>query len=384
MVAIVGVGYTAVGEHWKRSLRDIALQAVQTAMSDAALGPNSVDALVIGNALAGVISHQSHLGPMLADYLGLRGIEAYRVEGADASGGLALCQGAALVRSGAARTVVVLGIEKMTDVVGMARGAALTTLLDADFEAVQGATPIAMAGLLMRRYMHVYGVGLEQFEGFSVNAHANGSSNPNAMFRNKLKTGFFTKAPIIADPVNLFDKAPEADGAAAVILTSAERAADMVPRPIRIVSSAIGTDTLALHGRSDILFLRAVNLAAGRAFERAGLSPFDVEVVELHDSFTVLSALQLEAAGFAEAGQGWRFASEGKIGLEGDLPLSTFGGLKARGNPLGATGVYQIGELVLQLQRRAGDNQVIADIRTAMAINVGGLGSTAVVHLLQY
>lgn len=382
-VAIIGVGYTPVGEHWRRSLRELALEAVRQAMKDAALGPDALDALVIGNALAGVISHQTHLGPMIADYVGLRGIEAYRVEGADASGGLALRDGIALIRSGAAQTVLVLGVEKITDIVGPARGAALTAMLDAEFESVQGATPAAVAGMLMRRYMHEYGVQLAQFEGFSINAHANGSRNPGAMFRNVIKPGRFATAPMVADPVNLFDQAPEADGAAALILTSAERAADMVPQPIRIVGSAVGTDTVALHNRTEMLFLRAVNLAAGRAFQQAALTPRDVDILELHDSFTVLSALQLEAAGFAETGQGWSLAEPEQIGLDGRLPISTFGGLKARGNPLGATGIYQVVELVLQLQQRASDNQVTHDVEVGMAVNVGVLGSTAVVHLLK-
>ncbi|KAB2854257.1 MAG: thiolase domain-containing protein, partial [Anaerolineae bacterium] len=173
-VSIIGIGRTAVGEHWELSLRDLALEAVQNAMQDAGIGPNDVDALVIGNALSGSFSHQGHLGPLVADYIGLRGVEAFTVEGADASGGLAVRQGALMVASGAARTVIVLGIEKVTDVVGTARNAALAVTTDADFEAAHGATPIAMAALLMRRYMHEYGLELKNFEGFSINAHANG------------------------------------------------------------------------------------------------------------------------------------------------------------------------------------------------------------------
>lgn len=382
-VSIIGLGCTTVGEHWERGLRELALDAIQAAMADADISPDEIDALVIGNALAGQISHQNNLGPLIADYCGLRGIEAVRVEGAEASGGLALRQAGLMVSSGTAQTVLVLGVEKVTDMVGTARTSALATTLDAEYEAIQGATPTAMAALLMRRYMETYGLGLQHFEGFSINAHANGSKNSGAMFRNLIKAGRFAAAPMVAEPVNLFDSAPEADGAAALILTTATQAADHVAKPIRILSSAAATDTLNMTERDHILFLHAVNVAAGRAFERAGKTPHDVNLLELHDAYTVLSALQLEAAGFAAEGKGWTLAAEGRIGLDGDLPISTFGGLKARGNPLGATGVYQALEVARQLRQEAGDNQVPNRPRIGMTLNVGGLGSTAVAHILE-
>jgi len=228
--------------------------------------------------------------------------------------------------------------------------------------------------------MHEYGLQLADFANFSVNAHANGMKNVNAMFRNQIKADRFASAPIVADPVNLFDAAPEADGAAVVILTSSERAADMVPLPISILASTVSVDTLAVHDRPDPLVLAAANLSAGRAFEQAGLSPQDVDLFELHDVATVITALSLEADGFASKGEGWRYAAENKIGLSGQLPISTFGGLKSRGNPLGATGVYQAIEAVLQLRGQAGENQV-AGAEIAMTQNLGGLGSTAVTHL---
>jgi acetyl-CoA C-acetyltransferase len=340
-VSIVGIGRTPVAEHWDMSLRDLALDALQEAMNDARLGPNDIDILIIANALGGTTTQQSHLGPLIADYAGLRGIETFTVESADASGGMALRQGALAVASGAVRSVLVLGVEKMTDALGAIRNSALATNLDADYEAAMGATPAAMAGLLMRRYMHEYGLELANFEGFSMNAHSNGSKNPLAMFRNIIKPGRFATAPMVCDPVNLFDSAPDGDGAAAIILTSTETASDLVPKPIRITGSAASTDTLAISEREDMLFLQAVNTAAGRAYEQAGIDPSSIDVAELHDSFTVLSALQLEAAGFASRGEGWQLAADGQLGPEGKLPISTFGGLKARGHALGATGVYR-------------------------------------------
>ena len=379
-VSIIGVGATPVGEFWESSLRLLAAEAVQAALADAGL--KTVEALYVGNALGGAMNGQQHLGPLLADYVGLRGVESYTVEAADASGGAALRTAWLAVASGAVDAALVLGVEKVTDTVGVERTAAYTNLLDADYEAVHGATPPALAALLMRMYLETYGVSLDVFEGFSVNAHANGSRNPGAMFRNLLKPGAFAKAPALAPPVTLFDGAPDADGAAALVLVPTTMAADRVPKPVQVAGSAAATDTLALGERPDPLFFQAVNLSAGRAYAQAGITPGDVDVLELHDSFTVVSALSLEAAGFAARGEGWQLAADGQIGLDGVLPISTFGGLKARGNPLGATGVYQAVEATRQLRGEAGDNQV-SGAQVAVIQNLGGLASTAITHVLR-
>jgi acetyl-CoA C-acetyltransferase len=376
------VGITPVNEHWGTALRDLGVSAIDAALDDAGVKREDIDALVVGNALGGSLNRQSNLAALIADYAGMRGVEALRVEAADASGGVAIRQAVLMVASGAARTVLALGVEKVTDLVGPARNNALATQLDAEYESSNGATPTAMAGILMRRYMHEFGLQLAQFEGFSINAHANGSKNPNAMYRNLIKAGRFASAPIVAPPVNLFDSAPEGDGACAVIVTASERAADMVPLPIRITGSAAAGDGFALHDRIDPLFLAAANRAAGRAYEMAGIRPQDIDVLELHDAYTVLSAMQLEATGFASRGEGWKLAADGAINADGALPISTFGGLKARGHAIGATGVYQVAEVVLQLRGQAGDNQ-IADVKRGMALNLGGLGSAAVAHILE-
>jgi acetyl-CoA C-acetyltransferase len=381
-VSIIGIGCTPVAEHWDMGLRQIALGAIGAALDDAGLGHADIDAVIVANALGGNLSGQNHLGALIADAAGLAGVEAVRVEAADASGGLALRHGYLLVASGAAETVLVVGAEKATDRQGAERDSALATVLDADYEAGIGATPAAIAGLLMQRYMHEHGIDVMAFEPFSINAHANGALNPFAMYRNKLREGAFGKAPAVAAPVNLFDSAPEGDGAAAVILTTTERALDRVPRPVRIRGSAAATDSLALHNRQDMLFLRAANLAAGRAYEQAGVTPGDMHLAELHDSYTILTTLQLEAIGFAERGTGWELARDGVILRDGRLPISTFGGLKARGNPLGATGVYQAVEIALHLRREAGDNQ-INNARLALALNLGAMGSTAVAHIFE-
>jgi acetyl-CoA C-acetyltransferase len=381
-VAVVGIGQTAVSEHWGSSLRELGTEAALAALKDADL--TTVDALYTANAYGASISEQSQLGALIADYAGLRGIEAFNVEAADASGGAALRAGYAVVAAGLVDTVMVVGVEKMSDAIASARVRQRSIGLDADYEVAHGATLPAMAGMLMRRYMHEFNVELSAFEGFSLNAHANGSHNPNAMFRNKLRAGAFGKAPMVANPVNLFDNAPDGDGAAAIVLTTAERAQDMVPRPVQIIGSAVATDTLALQDRSDMLHLGAVAASTEKALNMAGVTHADIDMFELHDAFTILSTLTLEAAGFAARGQGWAFAADKgqRIGPTGELPLATFGGLKSRGNPVGATGIYQAIEATQQLRGSAGDNQ-IADARTALIQNVGGLGTTVISHVLR-
>lgn len=381
-VAMVGVGSTPVGEHWESSLRMLAAEAIEAVMTDANV--KSVDALYVGNAYGTSFSSQSQVGALVADYAGLTGIEAFSVDAGDASGGAALRAGYLAVAAGAVDTVIVAGVEKSTDSIAGTRVKARAVSLDADYEAIHGATLTALCGMLMRRYMYEYGIELDAFEGFSINAHRNGSMNANAMFRNNLKPGAFAKASMISDPVNLFDGAPDADGAAAVILTTAERAADLTSHPVMITASAVATDTFALQDREDMLYLKAADLSAFKAYQQAGITTADIDFFELHDAFTILTALTLEATGFASRGEGWKFAQDAgeAIGLQGTLPISTFGGLKSRGNPVGATGVYQAVEAYLQLTGRAGKNQV-ANARTAAIQTLASVGTTAVTHILR-
>jgi acetyl-CoA C-acetyltransferase len=381
-VAIVGIGRTPVGEHWESSLRTLAGDAIQDAFTDANL--TEVDALYVGNAYGSSYSSQSHLGALIADYTGLSGIEAYTIEAAEASGGAALRASYLAVASGVINTAIVVGVEKSTDTVGSAHVQARSTSLDTDYEAAQGATLTALAALLMRRYMHENQLELSAFEGFSINAHNNGKHSNHAMYRNTLKPGAFAQASMISDPVNLFDSAPDADGAAAVLLARAEHAADLVPKPIHIAGSAVATDTLTLQDRGDLLYLKAAHLCAYKAYAQANISTNDIDLFELHDAFTILTALTLEATGFAQRGHGWQLAQHHgiDIGLSSSLPLSTFGGLKSRGNPAGATGIYQAVEACLQLRNEAGLNQV-PNAQIALIQNLGGLGSTAVTHVLK-
>jgi len=380
-VSIVGAGMIPLREHWSSSLAELAVEAGELALRDAGL--SQVDAIYIGNAYGATYGRQTQLGSLVAAQLGLAGAEAFTCEAADASGGIALRAGYLAVGSGAVRSALALGAEKATDIVGSARLAARNVSLDADFEAVNGATLTAIAGLLMRRYMRDYCLDLSHFEGFSVNAHRNGARNRYAMYRNQLRAGAYIRAPMIADPVNLFDGAPDGDGAAAVVMVNSETAADRWPNPVLISGSAVSTDSLALQDRADPLSFAAVCRSTENCLAQAGLSPENISALELHDAYTIVTVLSLEAMGYSERGRGWEWSKDGgaKIANSGELPLSTFGGLKSRGNAGGASGLYQAVEAFQQLTGRAGDNQ-IAGARHALIQSMGGLGATVATHAL--
>ncbi len=379
-IIIAGIGQTPVGEHWDTSLRELAFHAVDAALADS--GGLRPQALFVGNMLADQLNGQAHLGALLADFCGLGGIEAYTIEAAGASGAAALRQACLAVKSGLVDTALAVGVEKISDKIGNATDAALSSGMDGDYEAIHGLTLEAQAALLMRRYLHETGAPRSAFAAFPLVAHANGVHNPHAMFRKAIRPQVYEKAGITADPLNLFDIAPWADGAAAVMLTRSDLLPGGFPHPlVRVAGSAIATDTLALHDRADVLDFRAARLSVQRACAQAGISPRQADFFELYDHTSITAALSLEAAGFAERGQGWRLAQGEHLTLKGDLPIATFGGLKARGNPGGATGLYQAVEAALQLRGEAGANQV-PGARWGLIQALGGPAATAVTHVL--
>lgn len=379
-VSIIGIGQVEVGEHWERSLRELGATALLAALAEAQV--ERPEALYVGNMLSGQLSHQENLGALIADFAGLRGLEAVKVEAACASGAAALRLGYIAVAGGMQDVVAVCGVEKMTDAQAGETTTALASAADALYEAAHGLSFVALNALLMQRYMHEYGYRREDFGGFAINAHANAVSNPQAMFRRAISAETFAAAKMIAAPVSLLDSAGIADGAAALILAPTAFARAHGLPVVRIAASANATDALALHDRHDLLFLQAAHDSAQRAFAQAGLGPQDVDFFELHDAFTIISALALEASGFAARGEGVRLAQSGEITLRGRLPISTLGGLKARGHPVGATGVYQVVEAVQQLRGEAGVNQV-PGCRVGMTQNIGGSGAVVVTHLLE-
>ena len=374
-IAILGVGQTPVREHWDRTTWQLAVEAGRAAMADA--GVDKVDAIIVGNMTDPVLSHQTHLGALVADRLGMPGVEAFRLGAACGSGGAAVRQGLLGVASGLVETVLAIGVEKLTEAGPRETTGALVMAADADYEAMHGVSFVALNALMMRRYMYEYGYQQEDFAPFAINAHANGAHNPNALFNRPISARIYNDGRIVASPITLYDASPIADGAAAVVLGPAQKA----PQAVRIVGSATSTDTVSVHDREDILRLVAAEQSAQRAYAQAGLGPEDIDLFELHDAFTIMSALSLEASGFAARGEGVRLARDGSILPGGRIPVCTMGGLKARGHPVGATGAYQIVEATLQLRGEAGACQ-IPNARVAMAQNIGGSGATIVTHIL--
>jgi acetyl-CoA C-acetyltransferase len=287
-----------------------------------------------------------------------------------------------MVAGGMQDVVAVMGVEKMTDQESSLTTSALAMAADAEYEALQGLSFVGINALLMRRYMHEHGYKKEDFAPFAINAHANAVNNPNAMFRSPISAKQFADAKPIADPINLLDSSPIADGAACVILAPTALAREFTDKPVRVRASAVATDTVAVHDRRDPLYLEGGAISAQKAYAQAGIGPADIDLFEVHDAFTIMSALSLEAAGFAARGQGVRLALDGQIGIGGRLPITTMGGLKARGHPVGATGMYQIVEVAQQLRGEAGANQV-RDARLGMAQNIGGSGATVVTTVLE-
>ena len=375
-VAILGVGQMPVREHWDVSIRELAVNAGRAAMQDA--GVEKVDGIFVGNMTSGRMNQQRQLGALVADFLGQWGVEAVKLEAACGSAGSAMRQGIIGVASGEMDAVLVIGVEKMTEPQGKEITAALATAADADYEVIHGVSFVGLNALIMRRYMHEYGYQHDDFAPFPINAHANGAKNPNALFRQPINQKIYANGRIVADPITLFDASPIGDGAAALLLVPAEKAPDAV----RVIGSAAAIDTLAIHDREDPLWLKAAETSANKAYSQANIDPDDIDLFELHDAFSVMAALSLEACGFAEPGQGVRLAQNGDILPNGRIPICTMGGLKARGHPVGATGLYQLAEATLQLRGQAGDAQ-IDGVRTAMTQNIGGSGATIVTHILQ-
>jgi acetyl-CoA C-acetyltransferase len=376
-VAILGIGQIKIGEHWERSLREIGGDAAFAAMQDA--GIEKVDALFVGNMLSPLINGQNQLGTFFADWIGLWKQEAVKIEAACGSGAAAFRAALMAVASGDIESALVVGVEKMTDKAGRDVTAALATAADADYEVEQGISFVGINALVMRRYMHEFGWKHEDFAPFSINAHANAMHNPYARLHEKISVEKFERSSMVSTPINLMDASPIGDGAAAMIIVPAEK---VQRRPRILVSaSAAATDTIAVHSRKDPLFLQAAYASSRRAYEMAGVTPADIDVFELHDAFSIMAALSLEASGFAERGQGVRLALDNEISIQGSVPVCTRGGLKARGHPVGATGMYQLVEVVQQLRGECGPTQVDG-AKIGMAQNIGGSGATILTHIL--
>ncbi len=380
-VAIVGIGQTRVDEQWDKSLRELAGDAALAALQSSGL--ERVEAVYVGNMMSGSANRQQHLGAYIADWIGMRYAEGLRIEAACSSGAAAFRSAVMAVASGQVDSVLAVGVEKMTDSPSDEITSELATAADADWEAAQGLSFVALNALIMRRYMHEYGWKKEDFAAFSINAHANAVHNPFARFHEPITLERYTKAGMVADPINLMDASAIGDGAAATIVVPLEYVQRNSALPlVKVAASAAATDSIAVDQRKDPLWLKAAELSSKKAYAQAGLTPEEIDVFELHDAFSIMAALSLEANGFAERGQGPRLANDGEILPGGKIPIATRGGLKARGHPVGATGMYQIVEVVQQLRGEATGTQV-ENARIGMAQNIGGSGSNIITHILQ-
>ena len=381
-VAVIGIGMVHFGELWEKSLRTIWAEAALAALADAGL--DTVDLITVGCMSPGLFTGQEHLASLLADEIGLAGVPATRVESACASGGLAVRAGLAEVAAGLADVVLVTGVEKMTDVDGGDATFALGTAADQEWEGFHGITFPGLYAMLARVHMARYGTTIEQLAAVAVKNHANGFLNPNAQYRMRVTIEEVLNATLVADPLRLLDCSPITDGAAALILTTVEKARALKPgQPVvRVTGSGLATDTITLANRADLAELGAVRRAGERAYAMAGKKPSDLHVVEVHDCFTIAEIMATEALGLFPPGQGGPAVEQGMTAIGGRIPVNPAGGLKSTGPPVGATGVAQVVEIVSQLRGEAGKRQV-QGARVGLAQNMGGSGGSSVVHILE-
>ncbi len=380
-VVVLGVGITKFGEHWDRSLRELAIEAGMKAIEDAGLEGKDIEAMYIGNMSSGRFIGQEHLAALISGELGFN-VPSTRVESACASGGLAVRQAYLSILSGKHEVVLAGGVEKMTEVMTPDAATTLAGAADQEWESYYGATFPGLYALMARRHMHEYGTTKEQLAMVAVKNHENASKNPIAQYPYRISVEDVLNSPPVAEPLNLLDCSPITDGAAAVILCSERFAKKLSDKLVYIIGSGHATDTIALHARESITEIKASKLAARMAYSEAGVKPEDIDVAEVHDCFTIAELLAMEDLGFVEKGRSGKLVEEGETTLEGSIPINPSGGLKACGHPVGATGVKQIAELALQLRGEAGNRQV-KDARIGLAHNVGGSGATAIVHILE-
>jgi acetyl-CoA C-acetyltransferase len=375
-VSIVGIGYLPVEKATKLSLRQMGARAVQAAIEDA--NADRVDALFVGNMLADELQGQKHLAALIADEAGLRDIEAMEVRAATASGAACLRMAYLAVASGEAEIAVAAGVEKMSEGIPTP---ALSKALDVEREVRDGATLISRNADLMRLYLDRYGLKDDVLTGFSLNAHRNSRTVAHALYKKPVTARAIKTSRYISSPIRLLHCSPICDGAAALVMVPTSEARAFSPHPVKILASSAATDRFRVDDREDPTWLNAAYLSAGRAFRRANVNREDIKLFELHDAFSIMACLQLEAVGYAERGEGWTLAERGLIVPGGTIPIATMGGLKARGHPIGATAIYQACEIVLQLTGRAGKNQV-RDAHLAMTQSIGGAATTVITHVM--
>lgn len=378
-VAIVGVSQTKFGELWEKSFRDLVVEAGIDAIRDANMNGEDIDAMYIGNMTGGLFVGQEHIGSLIAEHSGLTPIPATRVEAACASGGLALRQAIMAVASGYYDRVMAAGVEKMTDVVDATP--AIAAAADREWEAQQGVTFPSLYAMMAKRHMYEYGTTREQIAGFAVLGHKNGALNPKAQFQREISVDAVLNSTKVASPLNILDCSPVSDGAAAIIVCPADEAHKYTDTPIYIRASTQASATISLHNRKSLTTIPSTIFAAKKAYDMANLTPEDMDMAEVHDCFSINGLIAIEDLGFFEKGKGGQAIEDGLIERDGDIAVNPSGGLKARGHPLGATGIAQAAEITWQLRQEAGKRQV-SDATSGITLNIGGTGGTAAIHIL--
>jgi len=377
-VYVIGAGITPFGELWQRSLRDLFVSAARQAMVDA--GVDRLDGMYVGSMSPGLLVEQEHLSSLLADYLGVLPAPCVRVESACASGGAAFRSAFFEVASGASDVVLAGGVEKMTDADDVTR--ALATASDQEYEAFHGITFPGLYAMMARAHMRQHGTTREEIAAVAVKNHENALENPNAHLGMRISIDQVIASSPVADPLRLLDCAPVSDGACALILGSEDQAKRAKGPLVRVTGVGAATDAIALHARSDVASLEAVARAAAKAYAMSSRGPRDIDLAEVHDCFTIAEIMAIEALGLVDRGRGGAATSAGETSRRGRIPVNISGGLKAKGHPVGATGVAQIFEIVTQLRGAAGKRQ-IANARIGLAQNMGGTGGSATVHILE-
>jgi len=383
-VAVIGIGVTKFGELWDKSFRQLIAEAGAKALLDSGISGGDIDAMYIGSMSSGRFVGQEHIGALVADASGFSHlhIPATRIEGACASGSLAVRQGYLSIASGMNDVVVVGGIEKMNDVSGEAATETLATAADQEWESFFGVTFPGLYALMARRHMYKYGTTKKQLAEVAVKNHSNGALNPNAQYQRPIKLETALNSIMVADPLGLFDCSPVTDGSASVVLCAADKAKKFTDDPIKIIGSGQGSDTLSLHARDHLCTLDSTVYAAKKAYKQANVKPSDIDVAEVHDCFTIAEIMAIEDLGFVKKGEGGKAVADKITTLDGRIPVNTSGGLKSKGHPVGATGVAQIVEIVQQLRGTA-DKRQVKGAKIGLAHNVGGSGATAVVHIME-
>jgi len=380
-VAIAGVGMAKFGELWDKNIRDLSLEAGMYAIFDAGVPGSDIDGMVIGNMSAGRFTGQEHLGALAVDMGGLGDIPAYSVEAACASGSAAVRQAYMAIKSGEHDVMLVLGSEKMSDVNQTEAMNTISVASDWEWEGMFGATFPALYAFMARRHMHEFGTTEEHLALPTVKNHANAVHNEFAQFQKAVPLEVVMRSGLLADPLRVLHSSPVTDGAAGLVMCREDLAKKYTDTPVYIESSEQRSDTLALHDRKSITTMDAVVTSTRAALKEANLEITDIDVLELHDSFSIGEIILTEDVGICPKGEGGKTLEEGITEIGGKFPVNTSGGLKARGHPVGATGVAQIVEIALQLRGDA-DKRQVDGAEKGLAVNIGGTGATSIVHII--